>query len=143
MSIPDEAMAEYYRLLLRCETPAELSPRDAKRALARAIVGWLHSSKDAEEAESHFDCVFVQHKAPEEIARASYRCDGGQIHLPGVIAEKMEISRSQARRLIDQGGVSLGERPLAAGEHDIPCEHADGQILKVGKRHFFELHEAQ
>jgi tyrosyl-tRNA synthetase len=143
MSIPDEAMAEYYRLLLRREPPGELSPRDAKRALAREIVGWLHSPEEAEEAEGHFDRVFVQHRAPEEIAQASYRCDGGQVHLPAVIAEKMDISRSQARRLIDQGGVSLGERALSAGEHDIPCEHADGQILKVGKRHFFELHEAQ
>ncbi len=66
LSIPDEAMDEYYRLLLKRPPPHErpaggeqadddelagLSPRDAKRALARALVTWLHSAEDAEAAE--------------------------------------------------------------------------------------------
>ena len=49
------------------------------------------------------------------------------------------MSRSEARRLIDQGGVTLGETQLAAGEHDVPAERADGQILRVGKRRFRRL----
>ena len=44
-----------------------------------------------------------------------------------------------ARRLIDQGGVTLGASQLAAGEHDVPLERADGQLLKVGKRRFRRL----
>ena len=55
------------------------------------------------------------------------------------MAEEFGISRSQARRLIDEGGVSLGETQLAAGEHDVADERAEGQVLKVGKRRFRRL----
>jgi tyrosyl-tRNA synthetase len=153
MAIPDEAMAEYRRLLLdpRSRGGAEgeprgadgVSARDAKRALAREIVAWLHSPAEAEAAERHFDRVFVEHRLPEEIEEASFDSDGGIVHLPGVIAEQFGISRSEARRLIDQGGVTLGEEPLAAGEHDVPKERADGQVLKVGRRRFRRLRAAE
>ena len=56
-----------------------------------------------------------------------------------MIAEEFGISRSQARRLIDEGGVTLGADQLAAGEHDISGGRADGQVLKVGKRRFRRL----
>jgi tyrosyl-tRNA synthetase len=161
MAIPDQAMADYYRLLLgraiaapaqsagddragaaaaAAETAAaEPSARDAKRALARGLVTWLHSAEAAEGAERHFDRVFVAHEAPAEIEEASFDSDGGLIHLPGLIAQEFGISRSEARRLIDQGGVTLGESSLAAGEHDVPGERADGEVLKVGKRRFRRL----
>ena len=58
---------------------------------------------------------------------------------PPLMAEQFGISRSQARRLIDEGGVTLGEAQLAAGEHDVSRERADGQVLKVGKRRFRRL----
>jgi tyrosyl-tRNA synthetase len=144
MAIPDEAMAEYYRLLLAREeladgAPAELSPRDAKRALARELVAWLRSPEDALSAERHFDRVFVDRGEPEEIEEATFERDGGLVHLPGLISHEFGISRSEARRLIDQGGVTLGEVPLAAGEHDVSGERADGQVLKVGRRRFRRL----
>ena len=56
-----------------------------------------------------------------------------------MISAQFGVSRSEARRLIDQGGVSLGEDALAAGEHDVPCERADGQVLRVGRRRFVRL----
>jgi tyrosyl-tRNA synthetase len=155
MAIPDQAMADYYRLLLGqsidappeagnsdagLEAPAaKPSARDAKRALARGLVTWLHSADAADAAERHFDRVFVAHEAPAEIEEASFDSDGGVVHLPSVIAQEFGISRSEARRLIDQGGVTLGESALAAGEHDVSGERADGEVLKVGKRRFRRL----
>ena len=149
MAIPDEAMGEYYRLLAEPRSPkrdpadrgkpSEPSPRDAKRALARELVQWLHSAEDAAAAERHFDRVFIEHEAPEKIEEARFQSDGGLVHLPGVMAEEFGISRSQARRLIDEGGVTLGDSQLAAGEHDVPNERAEGQVLKVGKRRFRRL----
>jgi tyrosyl-tRNA synthetase len=139
MSIPDEAMAEYYRLLLHRELPAELSPRDAKRDLARAIVSWLYSPQRALDAEAQFDRVHVAHVLPEQIEDATFRSEDGRVHLPGVIAEAFGISRSEARRLIDQGAATLGGEPLGKGEHDVPAERADGQVLKLGKRRFRRL----
>jgi tyrosyl-tRNA synthetase len=150
MSIPDAALDDYYRLLIDSRSAdaepafagasAGLSARDAKRTLARELVAWLHSEQDAEEAEQHFERVFVQRGVPEEIPEARCECVDGMVHLPGLIAQEFAMSRSEARRVIDQGGVSLGELALPAGSHDVPCEQADGQILKVGKRRFRRLH---
>jgi tyrosyl-tRNA synthetase len=144
MKIPDEAMGEYYRLLLEGGASTglqseELPPREAKRALAREIVTWLHSEADAQAAERNFDRVFVERQAPEEMEEATFESDGGMLHLPGLIAEEFGVSRSEARRLIDQGGATLGEEQLAVGEHDVPAERAEGQVLKVGKRRFRRL----
>jgi len=144
LSIPDEALAEYYRLLLRREPgigsgPGELSPRDAKRSLARELVAWLYSPQEAQTAEEHFDRVFVQRGVPDEIEEAGFDCVEGSVHVPGVIAQEFGISRSEARRMIDQGGVTLGETQLEAGQHDVPCAQADGQVLKVGRRRFRRL----
>jgi tyrosyl-tRNA synthetase len=144
MSIPDEAMDQYYRLLLAREPPptsgpGAVSPRDAKHALARAIVGRLHSEAQAAEAAAHFDRVIVQGAAPEQIEEALVHSSDGALHLPAVMEQEFGISRSEARRLIDQGGVLLGARTLEAGEHDVPLERADGEILKVGKRRYRRL----
>jgi tyrosyl-tRNA synthetase len=156
MAIPDQAMDDYYRLLLKRPPPREpsigtgpdtrrdpqpdqMSPRDAKRELARELVTWLYSEADADAAERHFDRVFVEHAEPEEIAEAVFQSNDGHVHLPGVIAQEFGISRSEARRLIDQGGVALGEAQLIAGEHDVAAERAEGQVLKVGKRRFRRL----
>ncbi len=162
MSIPDEAVAEYRRLLLDgdgdggpgadegrggdgeapalAESPATGSAaRDAKRALARDLVRWLYSEQDAQAAEQHFERVFVAHEAPAEIEEASVAAEQGNVHLPGVIAGEFGLSSSEARRLIDQGGVTLGEAAVGPGEYDVSVARADGQVLKVGKRRFRRL----
>jgi tyrosyl-tRNA synthetase len=141
LSIPDEAMADYYRLLLGREPPGEeISPRDAKRELARELVGWLHSPEQALAAEGHFDRVFVDHRAPEQVEEALIQAGGdGTVHLPEVMAREFGMSRSQARRLIEQGGVSLDDAMLGPQEHDVGMERADGAVLKVGKRRFRRL----
>ena len=61
------------------------------------------------------------------------------MHLPGLIAEEFGVSRSEARRLIDGGGVWLDDEPLPAGEHDLPAERLDGRVLRVGRRRFRRL----
>jgi tyrosyl-tRNA synthetase len=151
MSIPDELVGEYRRLLLdgdddaeggRDAPPGGTAARDAKRALARDLVAWLHSDEDAVAAERAFERVFVSHEAPEQIDDATVAADGASVHLPGVIAAEFGLSRAEARRLIDQGGVTLGDAPVATGEYDVPSARADGQVLKVGKRRFRRLRVA-
>ena len=140
MSIPDEAMAEYYRLLLHETPPGQLQPRDAKRALARGIVASLYSEAQAQQAEQEFDRVHIEHAAPETVSDARVRVgEDGTVHLPEAMAEAFGISRSEARRLIDQGGVTLGGSVLGKGEHDVVVARADGEVLKVGKRRFRRL----
>ncbi len=147
MAIPDEAMEEYYRLLVdpRSEAPArdvgELSgssARDAKRALARDLVSWLHSPEEAARAEAEWDRVFAQRELPEEIEEA--RLPNGQtVHVPALIADEFGISRSEARRLLEQGGVWLGERQLGASDQELDASAADGEVLRVGRRRFRRL----
>lgn len=140
LSIPDEAMGDYFMLLLHRESPAELGPRDAKRLLAREIVGWLHSPEQALQAERHFDRVFVERETPEEIEEHVVQvAHDGIVHLPEVMAQAFGMSRSQARRLIEQGGVSLDDSQLGAEDFDVGDVQADGAVLKVGKRRFRRL----
>jgi tyrosyl-tRNA synthetase len=139
LSIPDEAMVEYYRLLLGRALDLGAAPREAKRTLAREIVAWLYSPEQAEQAERQFDRVFVERAAPERIEELVFEADNGVVHLPALMAGAFDISRSEARRLIDQGGVSLDEQPLGAGEHDLVRERLDGAVLRVGKRRFRRL----
>jgi tyrosyl-tRNA synthetase len=138
LSIPDEAMADYYRLLLRRDPPGqESSPREAKRALARELVGRLHSPEQALEAESHFDRLFVDHRPPEQVDEAFVQAgEDGTVHLPEVMANEFGMSRSQARRLIEQGAVSLDDAMLGPQEHDVDAGRVDSALLKVGKRRF-------
>jgi tyrosyl-tRNA synthetase len=153
MSIPDQAIGEYRTLLLDSGTdssqgsasapaarqPVGSSARDAKRALARDLVRWIYSEEEAAAAERHFERVFVEREQPEEIKEASFQSQAGIVHLPGLMATEFDLSSSQARRLIDEGGVSLGEAQLAAGQYDVAGDQADGQVLKVGKRRFRRL----
>jgi tyrosyl-tRNA synthetase len=130
MSIPDDAMAAYYRLLLGEEVPGG-HPAEAKRALARRIVERFWGASDVEPAEAHFDRLHVERQVPEDVEEAAIVADG-PVHLPALIAEHFGLSRSEARRLIEQGGVRVDGREV--GELDLPLEALDGSVLQVGKR---------
>jgi tyrosyl-tRNA synthetase len=142
MRIPDEAMADYYRLLLGEEAPGEPA-NEAKRALARRIVERFHDAGAAVAAEEHFNRLFVQREAPEEIDEFDLSPylgeNSGQVHLPQLMAAAFEISSSEARRLIKQGGVKLGGEALGADELDVDSARLDGRVLQVGKRRFRRL----
>jgi tyrosyl-tRNA synthetase len=142
MSIPDEAMAEYYRLLLGTEAPGS-PPNQAKRELARRIVDRYHGAGAGEGAEAHFNRVFVDRSAPEEMPEldlSDYAQDGnGTVHLPRLIAAAFEISASEGRRLIGQGAVKLDGDPVPGGALDLALSELDGRVLQVGKRRFCRL----
>ncbi len=143
MRIPDEAMAEYYRLLLGEEQPAGMPPNEAKRALGRRIVERFHDAGAAEAAEAHFNRVHVDHEAPEDVEDldiSPYTGDNGVlVHLPVLMADAFGISSSEARRLLKQGGVKLDGETLAADALDIAPGELDGRVLQAGKRRFRRL----
>jgi tyrosyl-tRNA synthetase len=142
LSAPDAAMAEWYRLLLDREVPAGLAPRDAKRALAREIVERFWGAEAAARAEEHFDRVFVRRDVPEDLEEASFAAANGSVHLPALIADTFGGSRSDARRMLAQGGVKLDGTALGPDEQDVPAERLDGAVLQVGKRRFRRLRRA-
>jgi tyrosyl-tRNA synthetase len=139
MRVPDEAMPEYFRLLLGSEAPAG-PPNEVKRELGRRIVARFHGDEAARAAEAHFDRLFVRHQAPEEVEEVSLDAflgeDGGPVHLPRLMAGAFEISSSEARRLLKQGGVKLDGEPLAGDRLDVDPGELDGRVLQLGKRRF-------
>jgi len=142
MSIPDEAMAEYFRLLLGTEQP-DTPPNQAKRELGRRIVDRFHGEGAGAEAEEHFNRVHVQHAVPDDIPEVdpgAYSSDGnGTVHLPLLIAGAFDLSSSEGRRLIQQGAVKLDGEAVAAEPLDLDLGSLDGRVLQVGKRRFCRL----
>jgi tyrosyl-tRNA synthetase len=139
LRIPDEQITPWFSLLLGEDPPAGAGPRDAKRALARALVTRFHSADAAAEAEAGFDRVFIAHELPEAIEEAEVAAANGTVHLPAVIADAFGRSRSEARRMLAQGGVRVDGEPLAADVFDVPVSAVDGRVMQLGKRHFRRL----
>src|SRR5918996_3865505 len=142
MRVPDDAMGTYYELLLG-EPPPEGDPMRAKRSLARGIVERFHDSAAAEAAEARFDTVHVAREVPDDIPEVSLKDADGvndrQVHLPALIAGAFEMSTSEARRLLSQGGVKLDGQSVDADRLDVPLEEVSGRVLQVGKRRFARL----
>jgi tyrosyl-tRNA synthetase len=143
MSVSDELMWRYYELLSE-RSAADIEqlkrghPRAAKVALAKEIVARYHGLDAAARAEDHFHRLHVAREAPEEVQELQVTADGsGSVSLAAMLADSgLTPSRSEARRLIEQGGVTVaGARvadprtTLGVGEH----------LIKVGKRRFVKL----
>jgi tyrosyl-tRNA synthetase len=145
MSIPDEAMRQYFTLLTdialaeveRWLAP-EINPRDAKEVLGRAIVTQYWGADKAEEAAAEFrrrseglDPVEI----PEVVIPASELDAEGRIPAPQLIKMLgLESSTSNARRVIEQGGVTIGPDRAAVTDAKALVRVSDGLIVRVGKR---------
>jgi tyrosyl-tRNA synthetase len=136
LSIPDAAVPEWYSLLIGSPPPESLSPRDAKRALARALVERFHGREAASGAEEAFDRVHVRHEIPEDVEEIEWPADSGQVHLPAVIARAFGVSTSEARRTLAQGGVKLDGVAVENGSLDVDAAAVDGRVLQLGRRRF-------
>ena len=141
MRVPDAAMPTYYDLLLDRPFDPDAHPGEAKRLLAREIAARYHGDDAAAAAEAHFDRLHVERAVPDEIEEAALPGDD-PVHLPALIAEVFAISRSEARRLISQGGVRLDGEPVDGEALDLPAGRLDGAVLQLGKRRFRRLRRA-
>jgi tyrosyl-tRNA synthetase len=139
MRVPDEVMPTYYDLLVEAPLDPALSPRDQKRALARAITGDLHGPAAAEAAEARFERLHVDRGVPDEVEEHVFSAPDGQVHLPALLAEAFGLSRSEGRRLLAGSGVRLDGSPLDPAVVDLPAAELDGAVLQVGRRRFRRL----
>jgi tyrosyl-tRNA synthetase len=148
MSIPDEAMPDWYRLAAFTE-PAEvaeieqnledgsLHPAEAKRDLGRRIVSRYWGEKAATDAEAAFDRLFREKEAPEDVAEHPLG-DDDPVSLPAALADAgLASSRTEVRRLIAQGGVRIDGVRISA--EFIAAEAVAGRVIQVGKRRFVRL----
>ena len=132
MRIDDPLMPDYYRLLLATEPP-DVKPIQAKRELARRIVERYYDGEAAAAAEEHFNRLHVDHELPQEIEEVSISANGS-VHLPALLSDIFGLSRSEARRLLEQGGVRVDGEVVDAERLDLPAEGLDGAVVQVGKR---------
>ena len=140
MSIPDLVMGDYYLLLLGEELDRERHPGEAKRELARRLTERFHGEGAGAAAEQRFDQVHVRGELPDEIpVTRLVAADGELVHLPALIASEFALSTSEARRLIEQGGVRLDDEVIEPSTLDLPADRLAGTVLQVGKRRFRRL----
>ncbi len=147
MSIPDELMVKYFRLCTALSVEdvdvieqdlasGTLHPNVAKRRLAREIVTLYDSADEALAAEAAFDRLFKEHQTPEDVPEYVVEAND-PTHLPALLREVgLASSTSDARRLIDGGGLRINGDPVTPGTYDIAWSSVDGAVIQAGKRRF-------
>ncbi len=137
MRIPDDLLPQWYRLVKESdEDPLAGDPLQAKLALARWIVARAHGPEAAAAAEAHFTRVVREGQAPEDVPEVRLPA-GDSVHLPALLAEWFDISTSEARRLIAQGGVRV--EGTTVSDLDLAREALAGTLVQAGKRRFVRV----
>lgn len=139
MRIPDSLLDQWYRLVMQRDGAPDGDPLEAKLELARFIVRRAWGDDSARAAEEHFTRVVREGLPPEEVPRRPLPV-GDPVHLPALLADAFGLSTSEARRLINQGGVKLDGH--AVSELDLPRARLEGAVLQAGKRRFVRLNGA-
>lgn len=144
MSIPDDIMWEYFRLLTDLDLAAvkNMHPKEAKVLLAHTIVSQYHSVESAGQEKAEFQRVFSQNELPQEIE--VYKSGSKEINVVDVLFKaKLTASKNEARRLLMQGGISLidaqGSFGAAAVSNQVITLPDNGIVLKVGKKKFLKI----
>jgi tyrosyl-tRNA synthetase len=138
MSIPDAVLPQWWELLVGGTPPSD-DPMEWKLELARRIVARWHGEDGAEAAEAHFTRVVRRHEAPDEMPEARLP-DDDPVHLPALLAGAFGFSTSEARRLISQGAVRVGDDVVH--DLDLPRGRLAGAVVQAGKRRFVRLNGA-
>lgn len=150
MSLPDAMLWNWFELVTditkeemetmrtACESGA-MNPRDAKMRLGREIVTQYYNEEAAQKAEEHFISTFQKKEIPEDIAEVSI--DAQEMLLIDLLAhEKIAFakSKSEARQLIEQGGVKVNDEVITNLTAMVKISHTPTLIQK-GKRFFVKV----
>jgi tyrosyl-tRNA synthetase len=152
MSVPDNLMIRYFELVTDVSLDEinkikiglennNLHPRDVKKRLAREIVKLYHGQSAAIMAEEEFEKVFKNKLYPEEIKELILKkgdLKEGKIWLIKLVALSGVVdSKSEARRLVEQGGLKINGEKVSDTNLDLTVE--EGMILKIGRLNFIKL----
>ncbi len=155
LSIPDTLMYDYFVLTTNVgdaelaeikkqladssiNLPRRINPRDLKRRLAREIVTLYHSTEAAQAAQEEFDRIFVKKDLPDEIEEMKYGAKGSSVNILQLIADtKLASSKNEARRLVEQGGVTINNEKITNAKADVVLNGE--KIIKIGKRKFLKV----
>ena len=147
MSIPDTLIVRYFKLVTQRSNDdiATLSqrlesgenPRNLKLELGETIVSQFHSPELAKQAKENFINVFSKNALPDDIPE--YKIDSGSIIsvVSFICEQQLAPSKKEARRLIDQGAVTINEEKVT--DYGIELSITEDTVIKVGKRKFLKL----
>jgi tyrosyl-tRNA synthetase len=149
LSIPDHLIYDYF--LLTTDLPAgelttikneldqkSTNPRDLKRRLAHELVRMYHGEDEAISAEQEFDLIFVKKQIPPDIPEQILKASEGSLGIVKLLTETgLATSNAEARRLIEQGGVSVDGQRISDAKAVISIK--DPVVVKVGKRKFLRI----
>jgi len=142
MRLKDDLIIQYFTLatntpLLEIETfksrlNSNENPMLIKKELARVIVSELHNSESARIAAQTFESTIQDRQLPEEIPAFTVSSD----NIIDILVEtKLASSKSEARRLIDQGGIKIDSRKVT--DYQIPVK--SGSVISAGSRRFVKI----
>ncbi len=137
MSISDELMWEYFRLLttIDIEKVKKMHPKEAKLLLAETIVGYYHSPLFAEKERKRFEKVFFQKEIPDDLEE--YIVYSKKIDIVDILYRSGYVcSKREARRLIEQKSIWCEGKPLFSSCFTLPSSNV---VLKVGKKRFLKI----
>jgi tyrosyl-tRNA synthetase len=150
MSISDDMMWPYFDLVTD-HTPEEIAaisakvksgathPMDAKMSLAQEIIAGFHGAAAAEKAAAEFQRIFRDREAPEE-APVRKLARGEAKRLTTMLVELgLASSRSEADRLVKQGGVELDGERVSDVKMEVPLTDAREFLLRAGKKKFLRI----
>lgn len=137
MSINDDLMPVYFECCTDIEESEIKSilkgaPRDAKVRLAKEIVTMYHSAKEADKAEEEFTKVFTEKGTPDDMPEAE--AAKGDDLIKFLVKTKTVLSTSEARRLVEQGGIKLNDKAITSTDSVVQ----EG-VVRVGKRKFLRI----
>jgi tyrosyl-tRNA synthetase len=150
MSIPDELMWTYYDLVTD-RTPEEIAalkkevaggaahPMDVKMRLAEEVIAGFHGKEAARKAAENFQRVFRDRQAPAE-AEVQRISRGPAKKLAALLAElRLAPSKTEAGRLIEQGGVEIDGVRVDDLRRDIDLSKPTEFLFRVGKKKFLRV----
>jgi tyrosyl-tRNA synthetase len=151
MSISDEMMWKYYELCTDL-LPAEIAdrregvesgsyhPMDAKRDLAKMIIGDFHSAEDAEQADAEFRRIFSRGEFPSDIEERMFPAEQEPFALVKLlVSANLCASNNDARRMIAQGAVTIDDERVDDLKATVEGSTGRSYIVKVGKRRFARI----
>ena len=146
MSIPDELIMEYFVHCTRVpmaeiakvaeEIVTGANPRDTKARIAKEIVTLYHGAEEAAKAEQYFVETFSKGVVPEDISQV--KAEMGEKLIEVIVRAGFATSNGDARRKIEQGGVSIDSEKVSDMQAVVIAEHA-GKVMKVGKKDFVRI----
>lgn len=144
MSISDELMWEYFRLLTdhKVSDMQKLHPKEAKILLAKTIVEFFHSKDKANQEEEAFRRVFSQKEIPQDIE--TYKVTTNQVDIIEVLTKAGIVdSKNEARRLLNQAAISIINSKDSSQTNTLDKAiidlNSEPVILKIGKKRFIKI----